>query len=130
MAFTPHNNKIKAAPRLYMCDKCQVRYGSCHIFKEYELIVHSVNKVLLSSNFDRANNPAVQDKIVDNLLMEDAVVAINSSYIDTVSFILINQGKTVFHNLYVDSYRNTVAASQHFYVLFSGGFFKYMYEKS
>ena len=126
MVFTPHNNKIKVAPRLYMCVKCQVRYGSCHIFKEYELIV---NKVLLSSNFDGANNPTVHDKIVDGLLVKDTVVAIDSSHIDTVSFISINQEETVFHNLHTNSYRNTVAASQHFYVLCSGAFFKYVYEK-
>ena len=39
MVFTPHSNVIKASPRLCLCDKCKVQYGSCSLFEDCVLCV-------------------------------------------------------------------------------------------
>ena len=37
--FTPGSSTIKAAPRNCLCDLCKDQYGSCPLFKEYEIPV-------------------------------------------------------------------------------------------
>ena len=37
--FSPNSTHFKASPRLCMCEKCVVKYGSCDLFTAYELQV-------------------------------------------------------------------------------------------
>ena len=37
--FSPNKTEFKASPRMCMCEKCIVQYGSCELFMSYELQV-------------------------------------------------------------------------------------------
>ena len=64
MVFTPNSEYIKAATRLCICENCKLDYGSCPLFKSYELQVGLLKEPLLrSDNIEVSNTikPASSD---------------------------------------------------------------------
>ena len=49
MVFHLFSNIIKAYPRLCICNKCQVEYGSCELFSQYLLEEEQLKKMNLRS---------------------------------------------------------------------------------
>ena len=47
--FTPGSETFKASPRLCLSDFCVLNYGSCKLFKEYDVIVKQLKSTLLRS---------------------------------------------------------------------------------
>ena len=45
--FTPDSETFKTFLHLCFCDLCVLKYGSCKLFKEYEVIVKQLTSTLL-----------------------------------------------------------------------------------
>ena len=50
MVFSPGEDAFKASPRICVCEKCKVNFGSCELFTEYSLSAHQLNKIFLRGN--------------------------------------------------------------------------------
>ena len=42
IVFNPNTNKFKASKRICICNECQLDYGSCSLFNEFELTVQDI----------------------------------------------------------------------------------------
>lgn len=89
--FTPGKTTIRGAPRLCLCKEFMDNYGSCKLFREYEMIVHQLNKTSLRSETVTAGLPTDEDDEDDeivNFLVPGTIcaVAANVSSSDTVWF--------------------------------------------
>jgi hypothetical protein len=49
VVFTPHSEMIKAAPRICLCETCMVNYGTCELFKEYEIPITQLKNTSVRS---------------------------------------------------------------------------------
>ena len=49
IAFTPNHSYIRTANRLCICQQCKLDYGSCDLFKLYELSVTKLKETTLRS---------------------------------------------------------------------------------
>ena len=79
MVFTPNSRTFKAAPYLCMCDLCKEKYGSCSLFKSYDLKTYDLKKIFLRSKVSTAPTPADdQDETdpTDDFLLPDTVCAV------------------------------------------------------
>ena len=76
MVFRPHQ-RMKASPRICLCKECQVEYGSCHLFKEYDITINHLKKICLRSTFaDRIGAEALEDDETTEVLIKDSIVAL------------------------------------------------------
>ena len=79
LVINPNSNVIKASPRLCSCPQCLEIYGSCKLFKDYEVIVHNLNQLSLRSNFEDYNPQSQQLEErddVNEVLCKGSVVAV------------------------------------------------------
>ena len=72
---------MKASPRICLCEKCQVEYGSCELFKKYDITIKHLKICLRSSFMDRIGAEALEDdEAIDNdtteVLIKDSIVAL------------------------------------------------------
>lgn len=81
MVFRPHQ-QMKASTRICLCQECQVEYGSCQLFKEYEIPVkHLKQNCLRSTLEERIGAEAIEDdEFIDDevteVLIKDSIVAL------------------------------------------------------
>ena len=50
VVFTPNSETIKSAPRICICEKCEINYGSCELFTEVKLPVMRAKASTLRSS--------------------------------------------------------------------------------
>ena len=121
----PGTSVIKAWPRLCMCKECKNKFGSSSLYKEYDLIVHHLNKVWSRSNFVNEHTPDCEEagNAVNEFVAKDSAVAVTSpnKHTDTVWFIMVTSDDVTMNKPIIDGYGNTVAAGK---ALFIGQFLK------
>ena len=79
MVFTPNSHIFKAAPYFCMCELCKEKYGSCSLFKSYDLKIYDLKKIFLRWNVSTALTPEDnKDEIdpPDDFLLSDTVCAV------------------------------------------------------
>ena len=93
--FRPHQ-RMKASPRICLCKECQVEYGSCQLFKEYDITINHLKKICLRSTFaDRIGAEALEDdEFIDDdetteVLIKDSIVALAAGTKACETFYLI-----------------------------------------
>ena len=93
--FRPHQ-RMKASPRICLCKECQVEYGSCQLFKEYDITINHLKKICLRSTFaDRIGAEALEDdESIDDdetteVLIKDSIVALAAGTNARETFYLI-----------------------------------------
>ena len=75
MVLTPNRKRIKAAPRLCLCDYCKQNYGSCSLFVTYDLVMEQLKDAALHlSNLQEALEPI--DHSSTDFMYPDSVSAI------------------------------------------------------
>ena len=74
---------MKAAPRLCVCDECKTNYGSCQLFKEYEICCNHLKKNCLRSAYVSDIGAEIEDDGEEHdqdeqldVLLEGTVVAL------------------------------------------------------
>ena len=88
-------SKLKASTRLCICDECQKDYGSCKLFKEYDLVVQQLNKQNLRFNFtdpgiDGDNDDdEMNESATNEILLPGTIVALAAEKKSTNTFYLI-----------------------------------------
>ena len=75
MVFSPNATTFKAAPRLCLCDHCKLDYGSCTLFKSYELKIKELAPTSLRSNVSAATE-TVGEEVVNEFIMPGTFVAV------------------------------------------------------
>ena len=85
LVFTP-GKKMKASPRLCICEKCPVDYGSCSLFEKYDLVVQQLKQTCLRSGmvgienlgieFDDDIDEVQKEQAASEVLVPDTVVAL------------------------------------------------------
>ena len=116
MVFTPNSEYIKAATRLCICEICKLDYGSCPLFKSYELQVGLLKEPLLrSDNIEVSNTikPASSDFFLSGSV---CAVAAESKCSDTVWFIKIIEECLTESNTIVDDYGHQIAIGQSYLI--------------
>lgn len=111
--FKPGAEKFKASPRLCLCELCMVEYGSCPLFKEYQLQVQLISAPNLRSDIAPPVEE-VSDEAVSEFVSVDTYVAVAASVssIDTVWFIKVKEVNRIDHdNISVDSFGFKIAPS-------------------
>lgn len=116
MVFRPNSSIVKASPRLCMCASCMVDFGSCALFKEYPLVVQTLNKVSTRSNFVTEPLEIDTPGVMSDLIFNGSIVAVAAEERspDTVWFIIIDESKNVCNNEVVDGYGNKIPPRQHY----------------
>ena len=96
IVFKP-NQKMKASPRICLCKECKDDYGSCALFKEYEINIKHLKKICLrSSIMERISaeiqNPedAIDDTPAADALLKDVAVALAAEKKAHETFYLMN----------------------------------------
>ena len=76
---------MKASPRLCICEKCPVDYGSCSLFEEYDLVVQQLKQTCLRSGMVGIENLGIEfdddmevqkEQAASEVLVPDTVVAL------------------------------------------------------
>ena len=90
---------MEASPRLCICGKCQVDYGSCGLFEENDLVVQQLKQTCLRSGmvgienlgneFDGDIDEVQQEQAASEVLVPDIVVALAADSTSRESFYLI-----------------------------------------
>ena len=95
MVFRPHQ-RMKASSRICLCKECQVEYGSCQLFKEYDITINHLKKICLRSTFaDRIGAEALEDdESIDDdetteVLIKGSIVALAAGTKGCETFYLI-----------------------------------------
>ena len=72
---------IKVPSCLCMCDLCKQKFGSCSLFKEYNLVVITLKQVSSRSNFHKEYTPNCEDECsaVAEFVTKDSIVAVAAS---------------------------------------------------
>ena len=118
MVFSPNSQHIKAAPRLCICDDCELEYGSCSLFNSYQLQVCVLKEPMLrSQNLELINLDTSQKASTDFFLTGSVcVVAAATKSADTVWFVkIIGDDIANDHNV-VDYYGHQIAIGQNYLI--------------
>ena len=101
MIFMPNATFFKAAPHLCLCEDCHVEYGSCFLFKKYELQSYTVNPPSLRSEVlppiqpdDLSEEEIEEDEnSVESFIIWDTVVAVAvpPNSVDTIWLIYVKE---------------------------------------
>ena len=115
--FKPEAKVCKAASRLCLCESCQIDYGSCSLFQEYELR----SQVVYPASLQPGIMPPIQhnnilEEIDDNNMAEvfivpDTVVAVAAApeSVDTIWLIHVNTTNCIsFKEENVDDYQHVI----------------------
>ena len=106
-----------------MCNECENEFGSSPLYKEYDLIVHQLNKVSSRSNIVNEYTPGCEGAgtAVNEFVAKDSVVAVAGpgKHTDTVWFIMVASSEMTMNKPTFDGYSNTIAVGQ---VFFTGQF--------
>lgn len=114
MIFSPNSN-TRVANRLCLCELCKINYGSCDLFKDYNLSRTVLKETSLrSSNEDVDVINKLGEEMDDYFLVNTiCAVAADAKSIDAVWFIKIN-GQQVAEQKKIDDYGNVIASGQTF----------------
>ena len=110
MVFHLFSN-IKASPRLCVCSKCQVEYGSCELFSQYIVEVEQLKKM----NSRSAHIEEFLEKgVVCGFLMSDSICAVAADCMssDTVWLIRLHSNPDEATAYITDDYGNNIASEQ------------------
>ena len=109
MVFIPNSPIVRAANRLFLCDKCMTTsYGSCDLFKEYVLNKKVLKKASLWSNI--VEEKAKHSVSITDLIVPGSICAI-AAYAkspDTLWFVEIDSSESKATPPQIDDYGNTV----------------------
>ena len=89
----PKTLTTKASSCLCMNDLCKHEFDSCSLFKEYDLVVNTLNKVSSQSNSHKEYTPNCEDECsaAGKFVTKDSIVVVAPDKLsDTVWFILID----------------------------------------
>ncbi|XP_066925552.1 uncharacterized protein [Clytia hemisphaerica] len=115
MVFRPNNPKILAAERICICSECEESYGSCSLFKEYEMVVGDLNHTSLRSDGALIQNEKV--RVTSDFIIPGTVCAIaasdNSS--DTVWFVLISSDEMSSNDVTTDDYGHSIPQGEEYF---------------
>ena len=115
----PGTSVIKASPRLCMCKECKNEFGSCSLYKEYDLTVHHLNKVSSRSNFVNEYTPDCEGAgtAKNEFIAKDSVVAVaaRNKHTDTIWFLMVTSNEMIMNKSINGGYGNTTAAGQDFF---------------
>ena len=82
--FKPGHTTFQASPRLCICQQCKVDYGSCSLFKEYEIQMQTlIEKVLRSDPPPPTTDFGEED--VNDFICPSTVVAVRLTLQRTIS---------------------------------------------
>ena len=79
--FTPNADHFKASPRLCMCDRCMVTFGSCALFKAYELQVKTLNTPSLRSDVPPPLETISKDDAVNEFVAVGTYVVVAANHL-------------------------------------------------
>ena len=115
VVFNPRADKIKAAPRICLCATCKVKYGTCPLFKEYQIpLTHLKNTSLRSDRIPATVPEETTASPTESSLMDcihsDTVCAIapEESSLDPVWFIKIDNVHMDIEEDFIDNYKHVV----------------------
>ena len=98
--FTPNSETFKAAPRLCLCDSCVSKYGSCQMFKTYQLCCTQLKANFLWSQYQ---TELTEDTEVNNigLIIPEmfCAIAMSSTSADTVWLVKIVEECVAAHDI-------------------------------
>ena len=118
--YTKHET-FKAAPHLCLCDSCLSKYGSCEMFKTYQLHCTQLKANFLWSQYQ---TELTEDTVATNigLIIPEmfCAIAASSTSADTVWFMKIVEKCVAAHDI-EDDYGHKISQGQHYVV---GNFFK------
>ena len=90
----PKTLTTKASSCLCMNNLCKHEFDSCSLFKEYDLVVSTLNKVSSQSNFQKEYTPNCKDEcsVAGKFVTKDSIVVVVApdKLSDAVWFILID----------------------------------------
>ena len=96
----------------------QNEFGLCSLYKEYDLIVHHLDKVPSRFNFVNEHRPDCEgaDTTVNEFVAKDSVVTVAApdKHTDTVWFIMVTSDEMTMNKPIFGGYGNTIVARQAF----------------
>ena len=98
--FTPNSETFKAAPCICVCDSYLSKYGSCEMFKTYQLhctqlkasFIRSQYQTELIEDTEDTNNGLIIPKMF-------CAIAVSSTPADTVWFVKIVEERVAAHDI-------------------------------
>ena len=114
--FTPNSETFKVAPRLCLCDSCVSKYGSCQMFKTYQLCCTQLKANFLWSQYQ---TELTEDTEVNNigLIIPEmfCAIATSSTSADTVWLVKIVEECVAAHDI-EDNYGHKISQRQQYVV--------------
>lgn len=113
IVFHPHSTTLKASPQLCICDLCKECYGSCSLFKSYELRTCDLKGNHTRSGVESTSSNVEEEVIDDGLILPGSFCAIaaDHSSLETIWFVKINDYITADVDV-TDDYGVQIAAGQ------------------
>ena len=97
----------------------QNEFGLCSLYKEYDLIVHHLDKVPSRFNFVNEHRPDCEgaDTTVNEFVAKGSVVSVAApdKHTDTVWFIMVTSDEMTMNKPIFGGYGNTIVAGQAFF---------------
>ena len=106
---------FKAAKRLCVCDKCQLEYGTCELFKEFTLDIKHLKKNTLRPAFLDSLGKNTHQSIIDFAIPDSicAIGAYDKSH-ETVWFKKIMHGEQTAKDNITDDCSHSILPGQKF----------------
>jgi len=113
IVFRPNTTTFRAAPQLCICYLCRQSYGSCSLFKSYELRTGDLKKNHMRSEVEATSSTVEEDVIDDGLILPGSYCAIaaDRSSNETIWFVKINKYLSAMYDV-VDDYGVKIAGGQ------------------
>ena len=96
IVFRSNSGNLRAAPRLCLCEQCNVNYGDCHLFSDFQLSVIELNKKNLQhGNKEERDHSSLNN--LNNFIIENTFVAVAADELppDSNWFMKVVQRKCV-----------------------------------
>ena len=114
--FTPNSETFKAAPRLCLCDSRLSKYGSCEMFKMYQLNCTQPKANFLQSQYQTELTEDTEVTNIGLIIPETfCAIATSSTSADTVWFVKIVKECVAAHDI-EDDYGHKMSQGQHYVV--------------
>ena len=114
--FTPNNETFKAAPRLCLCDTCLSKYGSCEMFKTYQLHCTQPKANFLRSQYQTELTEGTEVNNIGLIIPETfCASAVSSTSADTICCMKIVEKCVAAHEI-EDDYGHKISQGQQYVV--------------
>ena len=118
LVFRPGQSYFLASTRLCICDECSQEYGSCNLFKSFELHCETIREIPLRSDVTPPQSDELGNEENDGFILADSYLALaaDSTDVDALWYVKVLEVNQCSDKNEVDGYCNEIPKGVTYFV--------------